>query len=193
VANYGGGGLMASDPGGVSILLGNRDGTFTSGGMLPVGRYPAHLAAADVNGDGKLDLVVATTRDGSHGALAVLPGNGDGTFQAPTLINVPNPPQWVSILDVNGDGVPDIVEAGNNADVEVFYGNGDGTFQSGIPFPAGMNPVQIVVADFDGDGTPDLAVADYGSGSSGGGMTVILNNSQPAAGQSSSNRAPGRN
>lgn len=75
-----------SDPGGVVILLGNGDGTFEPGQTITAGQYPSPLAAADFNGDGKIDLAAAasTIPLGGVAEITVLPGNGDGTFGAPT-------------------------------------------------------------------------------------------------------------
>lgn len=181
VVNYGVFQGTTVDAGGVSILLGNGDGTFMVGPQIAAGNNPAHVAAADINGDGKLDLVVATTTNGTNGALAVFLGNGDGSFNPqPLIATAPNIVQWITILDLNGDGKPDILECENNADIGFFAGNGDGTFQAEIPFPAGPNPLQVATADFNGDGEPDLAVADNNSYGGGGGWVALLNASGSA-------------
>ena len=66
----------------VSILLGNGDGTFQPGGTYSVGATADAIVAGDFNGDGKLDLaVVDKIAYGVPGAVSVLLGNGDGTFQ----------------------------------------------------------------------------------------------------------------
>jgi hypothetical protein len=179
VANYGAGGLMGSDPGGISIFLGDGKGNFTAGAAMQAGKYPVHLATADVNHDGNLDLVVATTKDGINGALAVLLGDGHGDFSAPAFVPTLGLPQWVSTIVACGDGIPDIVEAENNGDLGFFEGYGDGTFQNEIPMSGGASPVQIAIADLNGDGKGDLAVADFGAGDGGGGWTVLLNHVGP--------------
>jgi hypothetical protein len=179
VANYGDGGLMGSDPGGIAIFLGDGKGNFTAGATMEAGKYPVHLATADLNHDGNLDLVVATTKDGINGALAVLLGDGHGNFSAPAFVPTLGLPQWVSIIDACGSGIPDIVEAENNADLGFFAGYGDGTFQNELPISGGSSPAQIAVADVNADGKPDLAVADFGAGDAGGGWTVLLNRVEP--------------
>ena len=86
--------LQAGVAGVVSVLLGNGDGTFQPAATFSSGAYNASfVAVADVNGDGKPDLIVPnqcmTSSDcgsGSPGEVSVFLGNGDGTFQTPELI-----------------------------------------------------------------------------------------------------------
>jgi uncharacterized repeat protein (TIGR01451 family) len=162
------GALGTSNYGGVWILPGNRNGTFGAATLLAAGENPVHLAAADLNGDGDLDLIVATTSSPGTGEIVVLMGNGKGAFQAQASLTTFNPPVWISITDVNGDGIPDIIAA-EQGDLGYFQGNGDGTFQAEIPFPGGASPSGIAVAAFGNFSLPSLAVADEG-----GGMTVML-------------------
>jgi hypothetical protein len=105
--------------GNVGILLGNGDGTFKPAAHYLSGGFgAASVAVADVDGDGKLDLVVvncsATSGSctGGGGTVGVLPGNGDGTFQtAVTYSPGGNTPFGVAVADLNGDSKPDIVAA----------------------------------------------------------------------------------
>ncbi len=120
---------------------------------------PASDAVADLNGDGKADLVVASA---SANAISVTLGNGNGTFQAP-LTYFAQAPSSLAIADVNGDGIPDIVAGSlNSYNVSVLFGNGDGTFQAARTVAAGQYPKTAVVADVNGDGIPDIVVADFG-------------------------------
>jgi hypothetical protein len=136
----------------VYILLGNGDGTFGAPTSYFVGQSPVALVAADFNGDGNLDLAVATTA-----GIAIMLGKGDGTFQSPTYIGS----SYVSLItgDVNGDGKPDLVayeQLDSDAPpLQVFLGNGDGTFQTLPTFGTGSNG-GLALADFNGDGKPDL-------------------------------------
>jgi hypothetical protein len=117
------------------------------------------VAVADINGDGKPDILLANFTSDS---VSVLLSNGDGTFQtAATYGSGGLNPDSVVIADVNGDGKPDIVVANLNfASVGVLLGNGDGTFRPAVTYGAGMRAMSVAVADVNGDGKPDLLVAN---------------------------------
>ncbi|MCE9562506.1 MAG: FG-GAP-like repeat-containing protein [Planctomycetes bacterium] len=142
----------------VIVLLGNGDGSFQLPRPFDVGNQPYSVAVGDVNGDSKLDLVVANY--GSNN-VSVLLGNGDGTF--PTILNLPagNSPHSVALGDVNGDGKPDLAVANSTTNnVSILLGNGNGTFQGPQPFAVGAKPIAVVVKDFNFDGKLDLAVTN---------------------------------
>jgi hypothetical protein len=159
---------------GVSMLLGNGDGTFQPARAVDVGTAaPISLAVGDFNRDGNLDLAVATYGNTDHQynssagtTIAVLLGNGDGTFQPPRTLTAGSGPFFVAAGDFNGDGVSDLVVADlgpstqRSNTISVFLGNGDGTFKPAVPFTVDSAPTWVVVADFNGDGKVDLAVAN---------------------------------
>jgi hypothetical protein len=142
---------------------------YDSGGMIPVS-----VVVADVNGDGKLDIVVANSScvqvDCPAPSIGVLLGNGDGTFRAAvTYFPGGIQPRSVAVADVNGDGKPDLLMAEscatcsfNNGVVGVMFGKGDGTFESARTYSAGgSSPASIAVGDVNGDGKPDLVVTEF--------------------------------
>jgi hypothetical protein len=172
--------IYIGNPGKLWILLGNGDGTFQAPQGYSTGITTAHVAVGDFNGDGILDVVVANSGEyltGQGGGVAVLLGNGDGTFQAPVNYAAGSYPFSVAVADLNGDGIPDLVVTNSvSQDVSVLLGNGDGTFRAAINHPVGPysesgNPgLAVAVMDFNGDGKPDLAVAF------GGGVRLLFGN-----------------
>ena len=114
---------------------------------------PTHaliIAAADFNGDGKLDLVVD---GGAGGALIILLGNGDGTFSVASTPVTSFEPAFVATGDFNGDGKMDIAALnGGTAQSVMLLGNGDATFTQASSSPTGQYPSSIAVADFNNDG-----------------------------------------
>jgi len=175
--------------GSVGVLLGNGNGTFQPAVTYASGAsYPASVTVADVNGDGKLDLVVA-----GDGTVGVLLGKGDGTFQtAVTYASGGGLAHAVAVADVNGDGKPDLIVAAcsiagctsSNGLVGVLLGNGDGTFQAAVTYASGgYAATSVAVADVNGDGKPDLVVANQCADSTGcndgsvnGTVAVLLGN-----------------
>jgi hypothetical protein len=163
-----------TNPGSVGIMLGNGDGTFQKAVTYGTGTAsPRFVVVADVNGDGNPDLVVANRCiDGGcliEAVVAVLLGNGDGTFQAAVAYNSGGLfAGAVAVADVNGDGKPDLI-VGNwcsdpNCDgsVGILLGNGNGTFQPVVTYPTGgLYAFAVAVADVNADGKPDvLAITD---------------------------------
>jgi uncharacterized protein (DUF2141 family) len=168
-------GIPCSSDSRIGVLLGNGDGTFQTAVTYGSGGYAAEsVAVRDVNGDGKLDLVVANQCIGygncaNGGSVGVLLGNGDGTFQTAVLYDSGGTAESVAVADVNGDGKPDLVVAnycasgcpnGTNSNVGMLLGNGDGTFQPIVTiYSGGYASPSVVVGDVNGDGKPDLVVS----------------------------------
>src|SRR5215469_6866739 len=114
-----------------------------------VGLSPNAVAAADLNGDGKADLVTANYYGNS---VSVLLGNGNGTFKPQQSFAAGAQPFGVTVADVNGDNSPDVIVTNSaGATVSVLLGNGDGTFQAQRTFSVGSGPANVVAADVNGD------------------------------------------
>jgi hypothetical protein len=166
VANY--------NSGTVGVLLGNGDGTFQSATTFDAGGPDANtfsIAVADLNADGKPDIIVIVILNTSqHAPVHVLLGNGDGTFQPAVayrtgLFNA----YTVVAADVNGDNKLDLVVT-NEFVVNILLGSGDGTFQAAVPYGTGGNFADSgVVADINGDGKLDVIVSNKS-----GGVGVLL-------------------
>jgi hypothetical protein len=173
----------------VEALLGNGDGTFHAAAphlVDPAGTQPSDLAAGDFHHNGRLDLVAVSEGDsnGLGRLLFELPGNGDGTFQDPSVISVPGGPFAVAAADLTGSGNLDVVTADVFTNtVSVLRGHGDGTFDPPVSYPVGVNPTALVVGDFNGDHIPDVAVINNFSSS----VSVLRGNGdgtlQPAVSQ----------
>jgi hypothetical protein len=105
----------------VSIFLGNGDGTFQPRQDFPVRPRPDSVAVSDVDGDTTLDLLVTYV---STNDVIVLRGNGDGTFQAPVAfaigVGIESFTTAIAVVDVNGDGRPDIATANSGDGVSIL-------------------------------------------------------------------------
>jgi hypothetical protein len=175
------------DSSAVSVLLGNGDGTFQPAQNVDVNfplsgsnSQPLTLKVADLHGNGKPDILVLQTVDFFVSVVTVLPGNGDGTFQAPTTLNTaPDSLIDLAVGDFSGNGKLGFATAADNGGgAFVFAGNGDGTFAApGFLDSGGSNPFGVATADFQGDGLADLVVANTFSNTVG----VLLNTANAAA------------
>ena len=177
--------------GGADVLLGQGDGTFNpsstfldaSPGSEDLSKVPVAISAADFNGDGKPDLVVAKQLTST---ADLLPGQGDGTFGSPTAINLGGTLAWSNtatnlrgtlasssddgafdllVGDFNGDGRPDLAAVlgyglVSTSGLSVMLNQGHGSFQPPRVYQAGTAPSVAAVGDFNRDGRLDIAVAN---------------------------------
>ena len=170
----------------VTVFLNGGGGSFTSAGTFPIGSggeniYVYQPTFVDLNGDGKLDLILQwnSVLAGAP-VVSVLLNNGNGTFGSPMQLTVPSPPNigeptlnyQTGSGDVNGDGKQDLIlgicDNYGNSDAIVFLGNGNGTFESPIFFALPTPPNVIIpilpnfiLQDVNLDGKLDLV---FGSG-----------------------------
>jgi hypothetical protein len=146
--------------------------------QVPGGQFA--VVTADVNGDGKPDLITA-----NRFGFTVLLGKGGGKFAASSY-QYPgqagtNTPTAFTVADINGDGKPDIVVANSPGDggmsgvqpsISVFLNNGKGTFQNArTSYVLPSDAFSLAVADFNGDGKPDIVAKSRDNN-----VTVVLNN-----------------
>ncbi len=162
VAACAGTAFSTTDPGGVSVALGNGNGTFQPASLLPAGSNPTFSAAADVTGDGRPELFTSAGT-GSLGEYRVFVhlNQGNGTFQAPIGLNTDFGPSSIAVGDFNGDGRNDLI-AGHccgDTDTGVYIGNGNGTFQPEMRLSVGESS-SLIASDLNQDGRLDLVLAN---------------------------------
>jgi hypothetical protein len=144
---------------------------FHAGIAYPAGPYPQSVASADVDRDGKPDLVAADAPN-DDGHVSVLRNNGDGTFGDPVLYPVGQLPLALVVADLDGDGSPDVVTANSRGrDVSVLLNDGHGAFAAEVRYAVGTSPCGIAAGDLDGDGRPELVVANAGDGT----LSILIN------------------
>jgi hypothetical protein len=166
----------------VSVLLGNGDGMFQPQVSYLVGIFPLTVAVADMNGDGKPDLVLdlpcgTDANCVSNGGVAVLLANGNGTFgNVRSFIGTSTDSIRVGVGDFNGDGNLDAATLDyRNGTIQIYKGNGNGKLRAGPVFTLAGNPNSTSVGDFNGDGRPDIAVLDQVPRT----VSVMVNKSKP--------------
>jgi hypothetical protein len=141
---------------------------------VAVGTSPYGIVAADLDGDGDQDLVVANSFNDN---VTVLRNNGSGNFNyhTPRSVATGDFPNAIVAVDLDSDGDQDLAVANTGSDnVTILRNNGSGKFTqpASSPVAAGHWPRSVVAVDLDGDGDRDLAVAHTGSGT----VTILLNN-----------------
>ncbi|GAB3862373.1 hypothetical protein GCM10028822_43000 [Hymenobacter terrigena] len=146
----------------VGVLLGTGTGTFQAATTYAVGSftYPTGLALADVNGDGRADVMVANNATGSVGVLL---SRSIGGMGAATQVSTGNSsPQSLAAGDMNNDGKPDIVVGTSDGKLVVLLNSGTGTFSgTSTPYLSGGSSVQRVkLGDVNNDGRPDVVTAN---------------------------------
>jgi hypothetical protein len=142
-----------------AIYLNDGKGNFTLGATV----FPQGIMIADLDRDGKAELI------GAEGAiLKIWPGEGNPEFPAtPVLVTLPNEPGRMQVLDMNLDGILDIVTEGR-----VLYGRGNYSYDLD---PLGFDPSYMVVGDSDGDGYPDIVSNSSTHFGSGDGLQYYYN------------------
>ena len=155
--------------------------SFAAPVILSMGGNPNGVALADLNGDGVVDIVV-TDNQNSHVSVFqnfCTPGViATNSFGAPVNFPVGQQPTAVEVMDLNGDGLPDVVTANmNDNTVSVLQNTGapggitSNTFAAHVDFPTGATPEFVALGDLDGDGMPDIATENI----NGNSVSVLRN------------------
>jgi hypothetical protein len=161
----------------VSVFLNAGDGSFLPRRDYATASGPSSLAIADVDRDGKPDLVTGGHGDGAEGAVSVLVNSGDGSFGAKREYPTGATPSSVAVGDLDGDRAQDVAVALVDDDVSgsgaiaVLENDGDGAFEAGRVYPLGADPASVAMGDLNGDGSADLATANTYAGT----LSVLLN------------------
>ncbi|MCC6954486.1 MAG: VCBS repeat-containing protein, partial [Deltaproteobacteria bacterium] len=130
------------------------DGTYNAGVSYASGASVENIVTADVNNDGILDYINASSGDDSFNVGL---GNGDGSFKLNVSYVTGDEPYSVAVADLNGDRYADIVSASYGDDsVSVAFGNGDGSFTSRRSYSAGNGASFVAIADVNSDGVADV-------------------------------------
>ena len=155
--------------GAVEVRLAQPSGGFATIDVMAVGNYPQSLHAADLDLDGKLDLLaVNRVDDGSDtiigpGSLSLLRGHGDGRFDPAVTVPTGQWPEWVAAGDLDHDGDVDLVEVNSySSTVTVLLRNGAGVYAPQPPIAVGHAPIQVDLGEVDGDGAVDLLITSRG-------------------------------
>lgn len=140
----------------ITVLLSREGGTFEGEQVVEAGSVLSALQAADLDGDGDLDLATANS-----GQLLTLENEGDGVFGPSLGLPTGGRIRFLTTADANGDGRIDLVGTDSSADTAVVFENlGELRFSGPRSFRAGDAPIGAVVADWDGDGYVDLAIGN---------------------------------
>jgi hypothetical protein len=161
----------------VDVLMNNGDGTLGLSSHNFVAGSPQALVLADVDGDGRNDLIVAYTVFPADAGVAVLLNRGGGIFAEARTFAVGTHPTAVAAGDLNHDGRIDLAvvnydneSSGLNQNLNVLLNQGAGNFAPPVGYLAGDFLSAVAEADLNGDGQPDLAVLDSTSK-----VSVLLN------------------
>jgi len=143
----------------LQVLIGNGDGTFTTGNSYQIGGNPNVFFTADLDANGFLDFI-SVSNDSLK--VSVLLNNGDGTLAEKVKYPIGNGLWSGTTGDLDGDGDIDLITCNSNDfTVSVLMNNGNGTFAEKVNYSTPSNPSYAVTTDVDQDGDLDLVTVNY--------------------------------
>lgn len=152
--------IVVNTPDGVALLQGGPTGVTWTYTLAVGGGQPMHSTLADLDADGRLDLVAAVSGGfGSEPRLVIFHGGGDGSFPERVEHPLEGDPWWVVAGDINMDGDLDlaVAEYGVN-ELSILLGNGLGGFSPRTEIDVCLGPQSVAIGDLDNDGASDLVV-----------------------------------
>ncbi|MEO8352491.1 MAG: FG-GAP-like repeat-containing protein, partial [Chthoniobacteraceae bacterium] len=149
--------LAAIEKKGIAVLLNDGSGGFGERAFFDPGIKPKSILVSDADNDGDLDLA-ALGGGGKKGAIAIVPGNGDGTFGSGIKTGVGKLPKAALFADLTGDGIDDLFGIIGKTSVSIFAGDGSGGFAAVAEVVAtAKKPKLLAFGDFDNDLDLDFA------------------------------------
>jgi hypothetical protein len=153
----------ASGANSLTVLTNDGNGEFVLDATLMVGSYPASVLAADMNGDGNVEIISANSGDNT---LTVLTNDGVGDYGSNATVQVGSVPSSLAAADVNGDGKLDLICANaGDGTLSVLTNDGSGGFDLNAAFYSGSGPDStpycVLATDLTGGGNPDLVSVNY--------------------------------
>ena len=141
------------------------------------GPQPRKVAIADIDGDGKLDMVVTNSASNTVSIYRNTSSSGNISFASKIDLTTGSTPQGITIADIDGDGKPDLAVTNRSASTFSAFRNtsssGSISFAAKQDFATGSGPVDLKIGDMDGDGKPDVVVTNY----NGNSLSVFLSTS----------------
>ncbi len=150
-------GSVTSSPAMLDVQIGFAQVSFAPATNYPVGGISTAVVTADMNGDGKVDLIC----DAPNDTVTVLTNDGSGGFMVAGTYAQPGGTRSITATDINGDGKPDLICATGPNVLQVFTNDGTGGLVVAGNYAVGNTPYSVAAADVNGDGRVDLVAANF--------------------------------